>query len=77
MFLQTSSVIIFIFTFLTSDLDIQFDCSPIVFVTRMSGKVGRTPLFGQDGHLGIPLVVNSNKNIIQVCSKFIIIGLEL
>jgi hypothetical protein len=42
----------------------------------MSGKIRRTPLFGQDGHLGIPLVVNSNKNIIQVWSSNIFGGIS-
>ena len=32
------------------------------------GKLRRAPLFGNDGHLGIPLVVSNNKNIIQVRS---------
>eukprot|EP00092_Neocalanus_flemingeri_P023953 GFUD01025984.1.p1 GENE.GFUD01025984.1~~GFUD01025984.1.p1 ORF type:complete len:181 (+),score=47.95 GFUD01025984.1:144-686(+) len=31
----------------------------------MSARLKRTPLFGQDGHLGIPLVVNNNKNKLQ------------
>ena len=45
----------------------------IVSVNKMSGRLRRTPLFGQDGHLGIPLVVNSKKNIIQVRSSTILV----
>ena len=38
----------------------------------MSAKVRRTPLFGVDGHLGIPLVVSSHqKNIILQVIVFI------
>ena len=38
----------------------------------MSAKVRRTPLFGVDGHLGIPLVVSSHqKNIILQVIIFI------
>ena len=32
----------------------------------MSTKVKRTPLFGQDGHLGIPIIANNNKHLVQV-----------
>ena len=32
----------------------------------MSTKLKRTPLFGQDGHLGIPIIANNNKHKIQV-----------
>ena len=39
----------------------------------MSGRLRRTPLFGQDGYLGIPLVVNSNKKTIQVGSYNILV----
>ena len=37
----------------------------------MSVKVRRTPLFGVDGHLGIPVVgnKNNNNNCIQVGSQ--------
>merc|ERR1711876_102671 len=28
----------------------------------MSAKLKRTPLFGQDGHLGIPILSNNNKH---------------
>jgi len=31
----------------------------------MSTKVKRTPLFGQDGHLGIPIIANNNKHLVQ------------
>ena len=33
----------------------------------MSTKLKRTPLFGQDGHLGIPILSNNNKHkLVQV-----------
>ena len=33
----------------------------------MSAKLKRTPLFGQDGHLGIPILSNNNKHkLVQV-----------
>ena len=32
----------------------------------MSTKLKRTPLFGQDGHLGIPIIANNNKHKLQV-----------
>jgi len=31
----------------------------------MSTKLKRTPLFGQDGHLGIPIIANNNKHKLQ------------
>ena len=39
----------------------------------MSTKLKRTPLFGQDGHLGIPIIANNNKHKIQVIMLFKII----
>ena len=36
---------------------------------KMSTKLKRTPLFGQDGHLGIPIIANNNKHKLQVSSR--------
>ena len=33
---------------------------------KMSTKLKRTPLFGQDGHLGLPIIANNNKHKLQV-----------
>jgi len=34
----------------------------------MSTKLKRTPLFGQDGHLGLPIIANNNKHKLQKTS---------
>lgn len=43
----------------------------------MSTKLKRTPLFGQDGHLGIPIIANNNKHKLQNLQKNPLINMEV
>jgi len=47
----------------------RFECN------SMSTKLKRTPLFGQDGHLGIPIIANNNKH--KLVQKSPLIAMEV